>query len=539
MEHAYGWLSIIPPLVAIILALLTKEVLGSLIIGIFSGYFIFVNFAPPEIAEGLTSTNPILGPFVEMVNSVIVNAGDSWNMAILLFLAILGGLVAVVTVAGGSWAYGEWAAKKVKSRAGAQISTFILGCIIFIDDYFNSLTVGTVMRPVTDRFQISRAKLAYILDSTAAPVTILVPISSWVAYIISVMEPSLIEEGFALNGLSGFISTIPFNIYAWLSLIMVVVISLTNLEFGPMARFEARAIRTGELQEDREATPPGDDFSNLKVSRKGTPLDLIAPIIGLIIFTLIAMLYTGGYFASEEVSMWQAFGDTDAATSLVYGGIGALLLSLVLFVPRRLMTYSQFMNAFTQGVKSMVPAFSILILAWTFGSVLRDGGLQTGTFVANLVGTTIPAWLLPGIIFIASGFIAFATGTSWGTFAIMLPIAIPICANVDPEMIGVMMAAVLAGAVFGDHCSPISDTTILSATGAACHHIDHVATQMPYATLVAVISFIGFIVAGLTGSFIISLVISLALLGVTLKILHGYYASQMEGLEKKAGSFAK
>jgi len=539
MEHAYGWLSIIPPLVAIILALLTKEVLGSLIIGIFSGYFIFVNFAPPEIAEGLTSTNPILGPFVEMVNSVIVNAGDSWNMAILLFLAILGGLVAVVTVAGGSWAYGEWAAKKVKSRAGAQISTFILGCIIFIDDYFNSLTVGTVMRPVTDRFQISRAKLAYILDSTAAPVTILVPISSWVAYIISVMEPSLIEEGFALNGLSGFISTIPFNIYAWLSLIMVVVISLTNLEFGPMARFEARAIRTGELQEDREATPPGDDFSNLKVSRKGTPLDLIVPIIGLIIFTLIAMLYTGGYFASEEVSMWQAFGDTDAATSLVYGGIGALLLSLVLFVPRRLMTYSQFMNAFTQGVKSMVPAFSILILAWTFGSVLRDGGLQTGTFVANLVGTTIPAWLLPGIIFIASGFIAFATGTSWGTFAIMLPIAIPICANVDPEMIGVMMAAVLAGAVFGDHCSPISDTTILSATGAACHHIDHVATQMPYATLVAVISFIGFIVAGLTGSFIISLVISLALLGVTLKILHGYYASQMEGLEKKAGSFAK
>ena len=459
-------------------------------------------------------------------------------MAILFFLAILGGLVAVVTVAGGSWAYGEWA-QEGKIRAGAQISTFILGCIIFIDDYFNSLTVGTVMRPVTDRFQISRAKLAYILDSTAAPVTILVPISSWVAYIISVMEPSLIEEGFALNGLSGFISTIPFNIYAWLSLIMVVVISLTNLEFGPMACFEARAIRTGELQEDREATPPGDDFSNLKVSRKGTPLDLIVPIIGLIIFTLIAMLYTGGYFASEEVSMWQAFGDTDAATSLVYGGIGALLLSLVLFVPRRLMTYSQFMNAFTQGVKSMVPAFSILILAWTFGSVLRDGGLQTGTFVANLVGTTIPAWLLPGIIFIASGFIAFATGTSWGTFAIMLPIAIPICANVDPEMIGVMMAAVLAGAVFGDHCSPISDTTILSATGAACHHIDHVATQMPYATLVAVISFIGFIVAGLTGSFIISLVISLALLGVTLKILHGYYASQMEGLEKKAGSFAK
>ncbi|NLW24836.1 MAG: Na+/H+ antiporter NhaC family protein [Clostridia bacterium] len=539
MEHAYGWLSIIPPLVAIILALLTKEVLGSLIIGIFSGYFIFVNFAPPEIAEGLTSTNPILGPFVEMVNSVIVNAGDSWNMAILLFLAILGGLVAVVTLAGGSMAYGEWAAKKVKSRAGAQISTFILGCIIFIDDYFNCLTVGTVMRPVTDRWQISRAKLAYLIDSTAAPVTILVPVSSWVAYIISVMEPSLLEQGFNLNGLSGFITTIPFNFYAWLTLIMVVVIALTNLEFGPMARFEARAIQTGELQEDREAIPPGDDFSDLEVSKKGTPLDLIVPIIGLIIFTLIAMLYTGGYFGSEEVSMWQAFGDTDASISLIYGGSAALLLALVLFVPRRLMTYSQFMNAFTQGVKSMVPAFSILILAWTFGSVLRDGGLQTGSFVANLVGTTIPAWLLPGIIFIAAGFIGFATGTSWGTFAIMLPIAIPICANVDPEMIGVMMAAVLAGAVFGDHCSPISDTTILSSTGAACYHIDHVATQMPYATLVAVISFIGFIVAGLTGSFIISFLLTLALLGLTLKVLNGYYASKIEGLKKEAGSFAK
>jgi len=533
VEHAYGWLSLLPPVVAITLALITKEVLGSLIIGIFSGYFIFVNFAPAEISEGLASTNPILGPFLEMVNSVIANAGDSWNMAILLFLALLGGLVAVVTVAGGSAAYGEWAAKRVKTRGGAQLSTFLLGCIIFIDDYFNSLTVGTVMRPVTDRFRISRAKLAYILDSTAAPVTILVPVSSWVAYIISVMEPSLEEQGFALSGLAGFMSTVPYNLYAWLTLIMVVVIAVSKLEFGPMARLESKAMLTGELQEDREATPPGDDFSGLEVSKKGSPMDLILPIIGLVIFTLIAMLYTGGYFGSDT-TMWQAFGDTDAATSLVYGGIGALLLCLVQFIPRKLMTYTQFMNAFTQGVKSMVPAFSILILAWTFGSVLRDGGLQTGAYVASIVGTTIPTWLLPPIIFAVSGFIAFSTGTSWGTFAIMLPIAIPVSANVNPEMVGLMMGAVLAGAVYGDHCSPISDTTILSSTGAACHHIDHVATQTPYATLVAGVSFIGFMVAGFTNNALISMAVSLVLLLGALKVLHNQNAAHMAKLEAHA-----
>lgn len=515
MEHAYGWLALLPPIIAVVLALLTKEVLGSLLVGIFSGYFIYVNFAPPEVLANLASSNPIIGPLVEMVQSIINNAGDPWNMAILLFLALLGGMVAVVTAAGGSGAYGEWAAKKVKSRGGAQLAVFLLGCIIFIDDYFNSLTVGTVMRPLTDRYKISRAKLAYILDSTAAPVTILVPISSWVAYIISVMEPTLRQSGFQLNGLSGFMATVPFNIYAWLSLLMVVVISITRLEFGPMAQFEQRAMDHGELQADRDATAPGDDFSSLKVSKKGTPLDLIIPIVGLILFTILAMLYTGGYFGSD-ISLWQAFADTDSATSLVYGGIGALILCMVLFVPRKLMTYGEFMNAFIQGAKSMIPAFCILILAWTFGSVLRDDGLQTGTFVASLIGSRVPVKLLPAIMFIVSGLIAFSTGTSWGTFAIMLPIAIPISGGVNPEMIGVMMASVLAGAVFGDHCSPISDTTILSSTGAACHHIDHVSTQIPYALTVAAVSFIGFIIAGFTNNPLISLVASVGLLAITL-----------------------
>jgi tetracycline resistance efflux pump len=518
MEHGYGWLSILPAIIAVGLALLTKEVLGSLIVGIFSGYFIYVNFAPPVILENLASSNWIAGPLVEMVNSIIANAGDSWNMAILLFLALLGALVAVVTVAGGSAAYANWAATRVKTRAGAQLSTFLLGCLIFIDDYFNSLTVGTVMRPLTDRYNISRAKLAYILDSTAAPVTILVPISSWVAYIISVMEPSLRGAGFEMNGLSGFMATVPFNFYAWMSLVMVVIVAVTKVEFGPMAKFEAKAMETGELQAHRNSTPPGDDFSGIEVSTKGTPWDLIVPIVGLVAFTLLAMVYTGGYFTGE-VSLWEAFGDTDAATSLVYGGIGALLLCMVMFIPRKLMTYGQFMNAFTQGVKSMVPAFSILILAWTFGSVLRDDGLQTGSFVASIVGRSIPMGMLPAIIFLTAGFIAFSTGTSWGTFAIMLPISISISGSVNPEMIGIMMSAVLAGAVFGDHCSPISDTTILSSTGAACHHIDHVSTQMPYAITVAVVSFIGFIAAGFTNNAAIGMIVSAVLLLAAIKVL--------------------
>jgi len=517
MEHAYGWLSIIPPIIAIVLALRLKEVIGSLVIGIFSGYFIYVNFAPPEIAEGLASTNPIIGPVVAFVNSMIESAGDSWNMSILLFLALLGSLVAVITVAGGSRAYAEWATERIKTRRGAQLATFLLGCIIFIDDYFNSLTVGTVMRPVTDKHRVSRAKLAYILDSTAAPVTILVPVSSWVAYIISVMGPSLEESGFTMNGLTAFMSTVPFNLYAWMALLMVVLMAMSSWDFGPMAVLEEKAINTGELQEDKDVSPPGDDFSSLKVSEKGKPIDLILPIIGLVIFTVMAMLYTGGLF--DGASIWEAFGDTDAGLSLVYGGVAAIILCLLMFLPRKLMTFSEFMNAFTQGIKSMVPAFAILILAWTFGAVLRDGGLQTGSFVAGLVEGSIPVALLPAIIFVVAGFISFATGTSWGTFAIMLPIAIPIAANTAPEMLGLFMAAVLAGAVYGDHSSPISDTTILSSTGAACYHLDHVATQLPYAGLCAVVSLVGFIVAGFTNNFAIALFISTALLLIVLRYI--------------------
>ncbi|MDD3839303.1 MAG: Na+/H+ antiporter NhaC family protein [Clostridia bacterium] len=510
----FGWLSLLPPIIAIGLAITTKEVYSSLFIGIFSGALIYTNFN-------------IVNAFTTSFDIIINKAGDSWNMAILIFLGLLGGLIAIVTAAGGSKSYGEWASKKVKTRAGAQLATALLGLIIFIDDYFNSLTVGTVMKPVTDRYRISRAKLAYLLDCTAAPICIIAPISSWAAAVVANINES--AEG--LNGFNIFMQSIPYNLYAWLTIIMVVYIALTNLEYGPMAKFEKRAIEKGQLQEERDAVTPGDDLDNIKVSDKGKTLDLIIPILGLIVFSIIGMLYTGGYFEGSK-TIAQAFGDTDAATSLVYGGFLAILLTLVLFIPRRIMTFGDFMNSFVEGIKSMVPAFTILMLAWAIGGVCGSDYLNTGGFVATAVGDSIPAWVLPTILFVIAGFIGFSTGTSWGTFGILLPIAIPIALQTNPEILVPVVSSVLAGAVYGDHCSPISDTTILSSTGASCHHLDHVATQLPYATTVAIVSAIGYIIAGVTQNAVLTLVFSVALLLIVLFTLNRLYTIKQKHLSK-------
>jgi tetracycline resistance efflux pump len=505
----FGWLSILPPIIAIALALITKEVLVSLFIGIFSGVLIFTNF---NILEAFTGTFGL----------IFESAGDQWNMAILIFLAFLGGLVGVVTAAGGSRAYGDWASKKVKTRKGAQLATILLGIVIFIDDYFNSLAVGTVMRPVTDRHRVSRAKLSYLLDSTAAPVCILAPVSSWAATIVSHISEANVENAFGT-----FIATIPYNFYAWLTLIMIIYIAVSKLEFGPMARFEAKAIATGDVNGGGNGEVNEDDFGGIKVSDKGKTIDLILPIVGLIVFTVIAMLYTGGLFSGEAKNVAEAFGNTDAATSLVYGGFLALILTLIMYLPRKLMTYKEFMGNFVQGMKSMVPAFCILILAWSLGGVCRDY-LNTGEFVAGAINNTIAVGLLPGLIFVIAGLMSFATGTSWGTFGILIPIAVPIAMALSPEQLVPMLAAVLAGSVYGDHCSPISDTTILSSTGAGCNHIDHVTTQMPYATTTAVIAFISFLVVGLTRSYVLSLVVAIGLLIGALYLFSAKYKHNVE-----------
>lgn len=488
----FQWLSVIPPLVAIGLALATKKVIPSLALGIFSGAFILTQYS---FAGAISKT-------VEVMTGKVT---DSWNYSILLFLICLGILIHLVTMAGGSSAYGRWAATKIKSRGGAQISTFILGILIFIDDYFNSLTVGTVMRPVTDKFKISRAKLAYIIDATAAPICIIAPVSSWVATVMSTMGDKFKTTGITMEPFTAFMLTVPFNFYAWLTILMVIVVALKGLDFGPMARHEEKA-----LYEDDLGGVPLEETVDQEITGKGSLWDLVIPISGLVLFTLVAMVYTGGYF-DGGMSVLEAIEGTDAAKSLLYGGLAALALSLLLFLPRQVISFGQLPKAISGGFMAMLPANLILIFAWTIGGVISE--LETGIFLANQLGDKLPFWLYPAIAFILAGIMAFSTGTSWGTFAIMIPIAIDMALVVDPSLLVIMMASVLAGAVYGDHCSPISDTTILSSTGSGCKHIDHVSTQLPYATLVAVISFVGYILSAVLTKVTGSLFLNIALTG--------------------------
>lgn len=497
-----GWLSILPPIIAIILALVTKEVISSLIIGILSGTMIYAFHTGGGIVEAIDVTMNLMGGKI----------GD--NASMILFLGFLGALVAVVTMAGGSRAYGDWASQKITTKKGAQLGTFFLGILIFIDDYFNCLTIGTVMRPVTDKQHISRAKLAYIIDATAAPICIIAPISSWAASVISQLG-DICVNGEQLNGMHTFMSTIPFNLYALLTLVMVVVLCVTNIEFGSMAKFEAEALKgnIGSANEEGD-----DEISRMKISEKGKVFDLIIPIAALIIFAVLSMLYVGGYFEGG-MTLAEGFGNTDAGPALAMAGFGALIVAFLLFVPRKVLSFKNFMEGISAGVKSMVGAFIILILAWTISGVCRDL-LGTGEFVADLVAHShIPAALIPTMIFIVAGALAFAMGTSWGTFSLLIPIVAMICGAVAPHLITVSLAATLAGSVFGDHCSPISDTTILSSTGAGCKHIDHVSSQIPYTLLVAGCCLFGYIVAGFTANVWLTLGSSTTLLLVILFVL--------------------
>ncbi len=489
-----GFWSVVPPLIAIALALLTKEVIASLLIGIFSGTIIYALASHGGFVDIFTVTT---GLMAEKIGG---------NASIIIFLALLGALVAVITRAGGSKAYGDWAARRIKSRSGSLLATSALGMLIFVDDYFNCLTVGTVMRPVTDRQRVSRAKLAYIIDATAAPVCIIAPISSWAASVISQME------GTGLNGMDAFVRAIPFNLYAILTIIMVIVLSVTKLDFGPMRRHEENAHATGDLHSNNEKAVD-DELASIVPSARGRVIDLIIPIVSLIVACVFSMLLFGGYFEGGK-TIAQGFGDTDAGASLALGGLIALLVSFALFVPRKVIGYKDFMESIVTGVKSMVPAFIILVLAWAISGVCRDL-LNTGAYVGNLVETSnMPVALIPAIAFLVACFLSFSTGTSWGTFGILIPIIAIICQNVAPDLIIVSLSATLAGAVFGDHCSPISDTTILSSTGAGCNHIDHVATQMPYAITVAGCCLVGYIVAGLTNNVFLTLLAALACLAL-------------------------
>lgn len=500
-----GFLSLLPPMIAIILALRTKEVISSLIIGILSGTLIYANF----VTDGFWQ----VGAMTLKVTMNLMSSKLADNTSIIIFLALLGALVMVVTKAGGSKAYGEWAVKKIKTRKGAKLATWALGTLIFIDDYFNCLTVGTVMRPVTDKYKISREKLAYIIDATAAPVCIIAPVSSWAASVISQMNDT------GLNGIQDFVKAIPYNLYALLTIIFVIILCATKLEFGQMNKFEKLALNNKSGDDNQALDVEDDEFSKLKISEKGTVLDLVIPILTLIVLSVVSMLYIGGYFKGG-ITIAEGFGNTDAGLALAISGAFTLIITFFMFVPRKLISFGEFMACISTGVKSMVPAYIILTLAWTTSGVCRDL-LGTGIYVGGLVeGSKLAGMFIPAIGFMISGLLAFSMGTSWGTFGILIPIITVVCQNTAPNLTIISLSAVLAGSVFGDHCSPISDTTILSSTGARCNHINHVSSQIPYALVVAMSSFIGYIVAGITANLLLTWVSALISMFLIIFILN-------------------
>lgn len=509
MDSYYaGWLSLIPPILAITLALLTKEVVFSLFLGIFAGALIYA------LGVGL---HPVAGT-IGTVFDVITGSAD---LNIIVFVCLLGALVSVITLSGGSKAYGKWASTKLKNGKLSLAAAAVLGIVIFIDDYFNCLTVGTVMKPLTDKYKISRAKLAYIIDCTAAPICMIAPISSWAAAVGSNLEAT----GYYDNGFQVFLSTIPLNLYAILSLIMIFIIIFTGKDYGPMAAAEKAA---AHFQADDSEDSP---MHLADVSDDGTVADMLLPIISLIIFAVIAMLYTGGFFTagSSYHNLTAAFGNCATSQSLVWASFGALLVAMVMYIPRRLITFGEYMNGITEGFKSMVPACLILFLAWGIGAVCRDL-LLTPEFVSHqLARSNIPAFLLPALIFIIAAFLSFSTGTAWGTFGILIPIIAPAAYAIAPQLLTVTLSATLAGSVFGDNCSPISDTTILSSAGSGCNHIEHVSTQLPYAMTVAACCIVGYLVSGLTGANVaLTLGISIILLILMIFTAHAFYTRRAD-----------
>jgi len=506
--------SLLPPLLTIAMVILTKRVLLSLGVGIFSSALLLAVDESNGFLGVLKSTFLLIW---DAVKGIVVSDGElnTWNVYIILFLLLLGIITAFISITGGSRAFGEWALKRVKTRVGAQFVTAILGVLIFIDDYFNSLAVGQVSRPLTDRHNVSRAKLAYMIDSTSAPVCVVSPISSWGAYIIALFVPIFAEHSInQYSEFSAFIQIIPMNIYVWVALAFVFLVAWKQVNIGPMKVHEQRAMETGVVH-DPDKVAPGELKEKLPVSQHGTVGDLVWPIIALFVGTVGAMIWTGSSADGEGATVLQIFENTDVAKSLLYGGLIGVAAALLMFV--RQMRKSEVISGqllfrgIFEGIKSMMPAIYILVFAWSIITLI--GSLDTGGYLASVVESIdMDVRWLPVILFLIAGLMAFSTGTSWGSFGILLPIAADIVAVVNVDLLLPSLAAVLAGAVFGDHCSPISDTTILSSTGAGCNHIDHVMTQLPYAVVSATVAAIGFILLGFTGSVWLSLVVSLGLI---------------------------
>ena len=491
---ATAW-SVLPPIITIVLALWTKEVYMSLIIGIFSGALLFT---------GGNILESILTMFTVMSDKV------GSNVNILVFLVILGILVAAISRSGATRAYGEWASKTIKGQRSALLLTALLGIVIFIDDYFNCLTVGTVMRPVTDKLKVARTKLAYIIDATAAPVCIIAPVSSWAAAV-----GSSLPEDSTIDGFSLFLQTIPFNLYAWLMILFMIFIIWTARDFAAMG--ESIRENSKKFVIPKEYADAEQKSADMELGH-GKILDLILPLIVLIAACVYGMLYTGGIHEGKTIA--EAFANCDSAKSLVLGSFIAFVFTGFLYLPRRIISFNAFCDSFGWGFKAMTPAIFILCLAWTLSGICSKEYLNLGGFVGAIVSTHASIIMfLPPIFFLVASGLAFATGTSWGTFGILIPIAIAVLGMNDPSMLVVCVAAVLSGAVCGDHASPISDTTILASAGAQCHHIDHVSTQLPYVGVVATCSFFGYIVDGLTENGWLGLLTGIICLAIAMVII--------------------
>ncbi len=493
--------ALLPPVIAIALALITKEVYSSLFIGILAGGLLHSNFA-------FEST--VLHVFN---NGIVASLTAPYNMGILIFLVILGAMVSLMNRAGGSAAFGRWAQIHIKSRVGAQLASVLLGCLIFIDDYFNCLTVGSVMRPVTDKHNISRAKLAYLIDATAAPVCIIAPVSSWAAAVAS-----FAEDG---QGLNLFIRAIPFNFYAILTVVMMIGLAMMKVEYGPMASHEKNAQEKGDLFSGKN---PYANAGSDEVEGKGKVIDLVFPIVVLIVFCVIGMIYSGGFFEGE--GFVTAFSNSDASVGLMLGSAFALVVTIIYYLIRRSMSFRDMMESIPEGFKAMVPAILILTFAWSLKGMTDSLGAKL--FVEEFVKANARSFqmLLPAIVFLIGCFLAFATGTSWGTFGMLIPIVQSVFPMDNPLGI-VCISACMAGAVCGDHCSPISDTTIMASAGAQCDHVNHVSTQLPYAITCAAVSFVCYVIAGFVPNAFVMLPVAIILMLGTL-----FFIGRMHG--KKA-----
>lgn len=491
--YASFW-ALVPPVVAIVLALITKEVYSSLFVGIVIGGLFW---------SGFSFENTVLHVFQDGIVGVLT---DSYNMGILVFLVILGIMVCMMNKAGGSAAFGRWASVHIKTRIGAQLATIVLGVLIFIDDYFNCLTVGSVMRPITDKHQVSRAKLAYLIDATAAPVCIIAPISSWAAAVTGFVEG---EDGFSI-----FLRAIPFNYYALLTILTMVLLVVLKIDYGSMRVHEDNALR-GDIY-----TTPDRPYANAQddvVEEKGGVIDLVFPILVLIGCCITGMLYSGGFFSG--VSFVEAFSASDASVGLMLGSFFAFVITVIFYALRRVLKFTDSMACIPDGFKAMVPAILILTFAWTLKAMTDS--LGAAEYVAGVMETAATGLVnfLPAIIFLVGCFLAFATGTSWGTFGILIPIVVAVFQGTNETMMIISISACMAGAVCGDHCSPISDTTIMASAGAQCNHVNHVSTQLPYAMTVAAVSFVTYVIAGFVQNAWICLPIGIVLMTGTLFVI--------------------